>query len=50
MVRVQRLPIIGDYFIKEIPPSDNVSFALPRACTRVGVADRMWDVAFLSVR
>ena len=23
---VQKLPIIGDYFVKEIPPSDNVSF------------------------
>lgn len=22
---MQKLPIIGDYFVKEIPPSDNVS-------------------------
>ena len=25
MVRLQRLPVIGDYFVHEIPPSDNVS-------------------------
>ncbi|KAK0511484.1 hypothetical protein JMJ35_006057 [Cladonia borealis] len=25
----QKLPLIGDYFVKDIPPSDNVSSPLP---------------------
>lgn len=25
----QKLPLVGDYFVKEIPPSDNVSLSFP---------------------
>lgn len=36
----QKLPVVGDYFIREIPPSDNVSALLG--------ADREWGLCFLS--
>jgi hypothetical protein len=26
---MQKLPLIGDHFVKEIPPSDNVRFHFP---------------------
>ena len=24
---MQKLPVVGDYFVREIPPEDNVSYA-----------------------
>lgn len=34
LIAEQKMPIIGDYFVREIPPSDNVSALLG--------ADRSW--------
>lgn len=28
---MQKLPLVGDYFVREIPPEDNVSFAALRS-------------------
>lgn len=32
LIPLQKIPILGPYFIKEVHPADNVSFDLERAC------------------
>ena len=39
---VQKFPVVGDYFVREIPPSDNVSAVL-RVDWRCGADVRMYS-------
>ena len=46
---MQKLPLIGDYFIHEIPPSDDVSVPV-FALSGVGGVLMVCGIAFLSVK
>jgi len=43
LTRLQKVPIIGEHFIKEVPPSDNVCVKFPEQPQNLNPVEPVWS-------